>query len=593
MTTRPWAIRRGLRASAGLLAASLALLSGGQAGAPAASAQGAPTAVVYLDQGWSELDRDTFYTTEQGSHLMPLAWFKALRRVDADAAFGGDQLGRYGYLRNDSAANVNGLPVGFVVDDRSGPAQLGMTCAACHTGQVEYVKDGLTHAIRIDGAPASADFQQFLLDLGAAARATLEQPARFDAFAHAVLGTGYSPDAAAGLKTAFAAWSDQFAEFMSASLPAHPWGPGRLDAFGMIFNRVAARDLGQPGNFRKADAPVSYPFIWNAHRQDHTQWTGGVPNGLYLQAMARNTGEVFGVFADFKPKVVIPGGLFPTLVGYKDNSVDFDRLQALEEKVASLKPPPWPRDVFPIDQTLVNAGKPLFDQYCAQCHAERLSGAPGGAWATPVVAVGTDPKMAMNAARTSVSGLYEGARIPPPPLAERFGPNAPTTDVLKASVIGAMLDEAFLPVNPSSGVWRALNTDVASLNGGDRSDPKSFIQTQLTGLYAKQQADQPAAAAYESRVLYGIWATAPYLHNGSVPNLWELLTPPARRRTSFMVGSRLFDPRNVGFATDRSPSRTGRFKADPAVGDGNGGHDYGTHLTSAQRWALIEYLKTL
>jgi hypothetical protein len=524
---------------------------------------------------------------------MPLAWFKALRRTDADAAFAGDQLGRYGYLRNDSPANTIGLPVGFVVDERGQPDELGMTCAACHTGQVEYLRGGLTHAIRIDGAPASADFQQFLVDLGAAARATSDQPARFDTFARTVLGANYSTDTAASLKADFDAWTAQFQAFMAASLPARPWGPGRLDAFGMIFNRVAARDLGQPDNFRKADAPVSYPFIWNAHRQDHTQWTGGVPNGLYLQAMARNTGEVFGVFADFKPSVLIRGGLFPTQVRFKDNSVDFARLQRLEEKVASLKPPAWPRDVFSIDQRLADTGKPLFDQYCAQCHAERLSGAPGLAWATPVVAVGTDPKMAMNAARTSITGLYEGALIPPPPVAARFGASASTSDVLKASVIGAMLDEAFLPVNPSSGVWRALNTDVASLDGADRSDPKSMIQSQLTGLYAKPASDQPAGAAYESRVLYGIWATAPYLHNGSVPNLWELLTPPKRRKTSFMVGSRLFDPRNVGLATDRSPSRNGRFRADPAVGDGNGGHDYGTHLTTAQRWALIEYLKTL
>jgi hypothetical protein len=590
MTRRPRTI---LRASAGLAVAAGLCLAGGQAGAPPAFAQPTPTAVAYLDQGWTAADRNLFYATEQGSHLMPLAWFKALRRSDADAAFAADQLERYGYLRNDGVANVNGLPVGFVVDDRSQPAQLGMTCAACHTGQIEYVRAGVTRTLRIDGAPASADFQQFLIDLGVAVRNTYGQPTRFDAFAHAVLGAGYSTDAAASLKAALGAWNDQYQEFMTASLPDHPWGPGRLDAFGMIFNRVAARDLGRPANFRKADAPVSYPFIWNAHRQDHTQWTGGVPNGLYLQAMARNTGEVFGVFADFKPTVVIPGGLFPTLVRYKDNSVNFDHLQALEEKVASLKPPPWPREVFPIDQRLADAGKPLFDQYCAQCHAERLSGAPGGAWATPVVAVGTDPKMAMNAARTSVTGLYEGALIPPPPVATRFGSEASTTDILKTSVIGAILDEAFLPVNPSSGVWKALNTDVASLNAADRTDPKSFIQSQLTGLYARQQGDQTTAAAYESRVLYGIWATAPYLHNGSVPNLWELLTPPAQRKASFMVGSRLFDPKNVGFSVDRSPSRNGRFKVDPAVGDGAGGHDYGTSLTAAQRWALIEYLKTL
>ena len=59
------------------------------------------------------------------------------------------------------------------------------------------------------------------------------------------------------------------------------------------------------------------------------------------------------------------------------------------------------------------------------------------------------------------------------------------------------------------------------------------------------QPRSPAApgAAYKARALYGIWATAPYLHNGSVPNLWELLTPAKRRKATFMVGSRVFDPK--------------------------------------------------
>ena len=69
----------------------------------------------------------------------------------------------------------------------------------------------------------------------------------------------------------------------------------------MIFNRIAARDLGIRDNYKVADAPVRYPFLWNASRQDRTQWNGGVRNGLYIQALGRNTGEVLGVFADFAP----------------------------------------------------------------------------------------------------------------------------------------------------------------------------------------------------------------------------------------------------------------------------------------------------
>jgi len=228
--------------------------------------------VTCLDQGWSDADRTTFYTTVQGSHIMPYVWFKALRRLDVDEPFAADQLARYGYLHSDSPA---GLPIGFVIDGTPALGQIGMTCAACHTGQIDYQKDGATLAIRLDGAPAMSDFQQFLTDLQDASNETIKQPTRFTAFAASVLGSGSTPAKVAQLKTQFTAWAQQFSSFMQASLPPSPWGPGRLDAFGMIFNRVTGRDLGMSKNFKVADAPVSYPFLWNAHRQDHTQWNGG------------------------------------------------------------------------------------------------------------------------------------------------------------------------------------------------------------------------------------------------------------------------------------------------------------------------------
>jgi hypothetical protein len=62
-----------------------------------------------------------------------------------------------------------------------------------------------------------------------------------------------------------------------------------------------------------------------------------------------------------------------------------------------------------------------------------------------------------------------------------------------------------------------------------------------------------------------------------------------------MVGSRLFDPKNVGYSTEQTPFKSGNFVSDPANanGNGNGGHTYGTTLSEDERWAIIEYLKTL
>ena len=575
--------------------------------------------LTYAAQGWSAADRETFYTTGQGSHLMPYAWFKALKRTDVDEPFAADKLQRYGYLANDvSSANLEGLPIGFIVDGPVASGELGLTCAACHTGQLEYTQGGIVHALRIDGAPAKADAQQFLTDLLAASRATLAESARFDAFAKAVLGPGYTAAKAAQVKDAFGKWVAQFGEFTDISLPAaSPWGPGRLDAFGMIFNRVAAGDLGIRDNYKVADAPVRYPFLWNASRQDRTQWNGGIHNGLYIQALGRNTGEVLGVFADFAPRrLVPPTPLAPAIIDFKNNSIDFAGLQTLEEKIAVLRPPPWPREIFGLDEQLAAKGKPLFDANCGGCHAAQASLDLPGLWRTPILAVGTDPKMLINSQRTSEPGLLMGALMPPPAMGARIGDPAKTADLLATSVMGSLLAEAFVPPVPSptklehSGVFRALRKDLAEHFPGENLDTlldpklsarakldalvelKAFIDTRLSNMFTPPPVAD--GAAYESRVLNGVWAVAPYLHNGSVPNLWELMKPAKDRKSRFMVGSRVFDPKNVGFDTDESPFKTGAFMADPANanGNGNGGHEFGAGLTDDERWAIIEYMKT-
>ena len=103
---------------------------------------------------------------------------------------------------------------------------------------------------------------------------------------------------------------------------------------------------------------------------------------------------------------------------------------------------------------------------------------------------------------------------------------------------------------------------------------------------------QPASIeyAYKARPLNGIWATAAsYLHNGSVPNLDELLKPSAKRAKKFYVGSREFDPVNVGFVSD-----SGSFEFDTTLpGNSNIGHDIGPELSDVERAQLIEYLKSL
>ena len=96
----------------------------------------------------------------------------------------------------------------------------------------------------------------------------------------------------------------------------------------------------------------------------------------------------------------------------------------------------------------------------------------------------------------------------------------------------------------------------------------------------------------------GIWATAPYLHNGSVRTLYDLLREPRDRPDSFWVGNHEFDPKDVGFVDGRSADFPygSQFNVTDFGGHGNSneGHDYNNAgYTPAQRRALVEYMKTL
>ena len=96
-------------------------------------------------------------------------------------------------------------------------------------------------------------------------------------------------------------------------------------------------------------------------------------------------------------------------------------------------------------------------------------------------------------------------------------------------------------------------------------------------------------------MLQGIWATAPYLHNGSVASLAELLKPAAERQPSFAVGPR-YDLVNLGLDGTQDPAAPLRQTTGcDALDSGNSrcGHEFGTKLSADDKRALLEYLKTL
>jgi hypothetical protein len=514
---------------------------------------------IFLPQGWDAPTRAAFYTMPQGSHIVPYAWALALEQPDANGPLLSPALiGRLRYLpgEKDAKLNPDGLPVGFMKDvDRKGRAWLGMNCSACHTGQITYQGK----SVRVDGAPALADLFGLVDGLLGALKATGTDEAKFTRFAAKVLGPTATPADAAALRKELTAFTADFEAFATRSRPAHAGGFGRMDAFSVLYNEMLGTIPGVPANYRTPAAPVSYPFLWLAPRLDWVQWNGSVQDPV-----SRNLGEVVAVFG--RTTLTTTNGK----LGF-DASMNTPNLYKLEQMVAQLQPPAWPEAVFgKIDQEKAKRGAMVYArEKCASCHFEKapypLTG-PNAAGKrfirttqTPLKEVGTDPRMAADFVnRSAKTGKYA------PLVGGRA--EAPAPEVFFYA-LGALTEAELdkLKLTPAE----------AAAYNGYRS---AILPT------------DDYLLGYKTGPLPGMWATAPYLHNGSVPSLYQLLLPPAKRVTAFWVGSREFDPREVGHRYDRGADT---FRFDTSLpGNSNSGHDYGTAITDAERWDLIEYLKT-
>lgn len=554
-----------------------------------------------LDQGpiWGRTTATAFYEQDQGSELIPLAWIRALKQPDGKP-FLADGLARYGYLANNYDKKAT-LPIGFVAFRAKGgqDTYLGLTCAACHTR--DLAADGATW--RVDGGPALADFGRFLIDLDAAMAKVAPASPAFGGFAAAVLGSGASPQQRQALADAVRHWQTAFDLLMTGVPKARPWGVGRLDAVGMIFNRVSSLDIGPsqhdyliPANIHEAKAPARYPFLWNAPQQDFTQWPGFAPNGTTILGLARNTGEVLGVFARFHPQRADPLPMIDFLAN--GASMDFDGLNKLEDDIRRIGAPVWP---WGIDQARASRGRELYagKAGCANCHWLRPVRAgvtrffDVHTWCTPIQNVGTDATELDLLSEKVDPGVLAGAFVPG--VSAPLPKPANTIDVLQLAVTGSILDHVL-----TGFVQQPFNGAAArQLFAGDRSELRTAFRLPARAAPsrgANQCGEDPKTtpAGFESRVLFGIWAAAPYLHNGSVPTLWDLLKHPKNRPAHFAVGAD-YDRVHVGLAPAQHGVSSTFTATDCAAheGDGTCGHDFGGNLTDDEKWSLIEFMKTL
>ncbi|TCV90624.1 c-type cytochrome [Sulfurirhabdus autotrophica] len=139
-----------------------------------------------------------------------------------------------------------------------------------------------------------------------------------------------------------------------------------------------------------------------------------------------------------------------------------------------------------------------------------------------------------------------------------------------------------------------IGTDKGRLESWNKEAAiKANKVVQKMGLKRKGLVEE-TLIGYNVPFLDGIWLRAPYLHNGSIPNLRELLTAPNERTAIFYRGYDLYDQDNVGFiAQGEDAQRTGSKQDASQRGNSNQGHDFGTSLPENDKKSLIEYLKTL
>jgi hypothetical protein len=257
--------------------------------------------VEYASKSWDWRDRQIYYFTPQGTELHGIrySWLRHLRLPMSNTRLADREvMTRFGFLYDDESTpqtNPAGLPIGFTyhTDPEGGEPYLDITCAACHTGQLN--RNGV--GIRIDGGQAfhafgSMEPEMFAPQLVLSLLATYVGPIAFDDFAKRTLGTEY-PARKAELREEM---GEVVAKFVLEGWNGRNFYPtvdgfGRIDALGHIANAVFADEL-NPENYRVADAPVNYPHVWDIWKFDWVQWNGSV-----AQPMGRNVGEALGVKA--------------------------------------------------------------------------------------------------------------------------------------------------------------------------------------------------------------------------------------------------------------------------------------------------------
>jgi hypothetical protein len=610
--------------------------------------------------GLEGAERIRWHHLAEGSEIYPVGWILALENPSTGKPFL-ENAGRFGLIPDPASQpdNPYSLPIGLTSEftrDISflGVKFVGVNCAACHVNELRYEDKRVA---LIDGAPNLFDLEMFYRDLAAATFNTVSDVAKAWSFASRLYGLHdpekdlklfalFPPNAKPVLdahsdlpslreggdlekelaKRIDAAYKEEmkrpvidlranlkssrdgqtFRDYMDVvkSTPSHQpiKLPENLKAKALVLRRdslgdVAVSDVKTLAQLEpKATSPLAKMSVTERETSLSDALTHFIETVRLLRARfaflvslaapkdLAHTPPGFGrvdafgsarnaMFPNFKQATTAPVS-FPHLwslnqtiwlhwdnnttsllernVGqaiglgavYNDQTFEstvlVDHLLELEKLARKIKAPAWPAAFGKIDDAKAAAGAKIFTDRCASCHAAVKDG---------------------DVAPDSLAPLDDIA-----------------TDRLRAENFGVKVG----PEEFDNALSRVLKAVTAKAGGT-----------------VKPEKEWRVTRKYANRPLVAAWATAPYLHNNSVPTLYHLLLPADQRPATFPVGHREYDPQKLGYTTEVAGAPKFLFdtrQKDTGENAGNSnsghtGHKYGTDLSPDERMQLLEYLK--
>jgi RoxA-like, cytochrome c-like len=564
-----------LRVSIAAALIALAACGSGSRRQPAGNPEAG--AVTYNWNGWSQPERDEYYHLAEGSELMPYALLANLKSVKTGKPFIRN-LERFGFLPDHAGPNnPYNLPVGVTVSRSRNAGSVGIeivgfNCAACHVGEITY----RGRRLRIDGAPSLVNLQAYQLEFKESLDAAMKSPTELvslilaierqrnaqstppaeDAGKYASDSSVQSAGNVEPAPNADSSFHSVSSAAADAAVPAAaPDFKDRLKADIALFKaRLAYLENGKllmdgtepgPGRIDAFGAARNLLFPKYAMKMQSPvsfPFIWSVPDNI-----GRKPADFRWIHYDGNTNSILERNIGQALgMGAVfdpktyESTLRIANLHRLEVLTHELQPPKWPADVLgPIDEAKAQQGEQIFKQRCANCHQDRMY---------KQTEIGTDPNRA-NSFGQPVAGIPFPKAVSP--ILDGLKKRAFADDAIGAS------DQATMDAAPV--VWRAT-------------------------------------AQYLARPLAGVWATAPYLHNGSVPTLYDLLHPESRP-VKFVVGNREFDAVKVGYQSGLDAAGPNVWILDTTQpGNSNIGHSgdaFGTTLPEDQKSALLEYLKKL